>query len=76
MVDVLVGLPQFDGTLHNNAKVKLHVVKNPTILEIYPTKGFSNQEREIKITGLNFLNFETLHVKGSFVGDVPDILLE
>jgi hypothetical protein len=76
MVDVFVGLPQQDGTLFDSSKVKIHLVNNPTVASISPLRGFLQQQRDIRIEGNFFYNFETLHVKAKFIGKVNDMLLD
>lgn len=76
MSELLVGIPESDGSLYNSYRYRIYLIKNPTITSISPTRGFANQNIDIRITGTNFLNLETLHVKGDFVGNTPSILID
>ena len=76
MLSVLVGLPQSDGTLSNSAKIKIYLLQNPSITSISPTKGFAAQMQDIIITGTNFYNLDSLHVKAIFTGYEKDMLID
>jgi hypothetical protein len=54
----------------------VNLINRPTISSISPTKGFLQQERDIKFAGQHFYNLETLHVKATFEGNAPDMLLD
>eukprot|EP00345_Euplotes_harpa_P009592 CAMPEP_0168349846 /NCGR_PEP_ID=MMETSP0213-20121227/20700_1 /TAXON_ID=151035 /ORGANISM="Euplotes harpa, Strain FSP1.4" /LENGTH=157 /DNA_ID=CAMNT_0008359947 /DNA_START=260 /DNA_END=733 /DNA_ORIENTATION=- len=75
MLDVLVGLPQKDGSLSNTAKLRVNLILNPIVTSISPVKGFSGQMQEIRITGSTFYNFDSLHVKAVMKGST-DFLLD
>ena len=76
MVQVLVGLPQADGSLLTTEKIMVNLINRPSISSISPLKGFALQGRDIKIVGNNFYNLDTLHVKAVFQNNAPDLLLD
>jgi hypothetical protein len=76
MLEVLVGLPQNDGSLSYTEKVVVYLINRPSVTSISPLTGFSMQQRDIRIIGTNFINLDSLHAKLTFQGNAPDHLVD
>ena len=76
MSEVLVGISESNGHVSDIFKTRIHLIENPTVSSITPTFGFAMQTTDIRITGTNFMNLDTLHVKADFFGNAPSILID